>query len=267
MKSSGELKRIAKDALQNKWSVAAMAALLAALMGAATFYVSVVGEVTVEALMEDMDWLNTSAEYDLLFVLALLLSAAGIWKLICAVIGGAVRLGYGSFNLRLIDGEPVTVKELFGKFNLLGKGFLMNLLMGLFTALWSLLLFVPGIVKSYAYAMTHYILVENPELSALDAISHSDSLMTGHKGKLFLLDLSFFGWYLLATVLFAVWLFAIIFSLYLDHFGLTLLVIVLGALGLTVGEIYLHAYFEAARTAFYRELSPAKPKEIPLMFE
>ena len=67
----------------------------------------------------------------------------------------------------------------------------------LFILLWTLLLIVPGIMKSMAYAMTEYILLDNPEISAEDAIHKSRVMMDGHKMKLFLMYLSFIGWAIL----------------------------------------------------------------------
>ena len=66
-----------------------------------------------------------------------------------------------------------------------------------FVTLWSLLLFVPGIIKSLSYAMTNYILVDRPELSANEAINLSKDMMYGHKFDLFYLYLSFAGWFIL----------------------------------------------------------------------
>lgn len=64
--------------------------------------------------------------------------------------------------------------------------------------LWSLLLFVPGIIKSFSYAMTPFVLEEEPELSAGEAIAKSARMMQGHKMQLFLLELSFMGWIFLS---------------------------------------------------------------------
>lgn len=77
-------------------------------------------------------------------------------------------------------------------------------LVGFFTSLWSLLLIVPGFIKYYAYAMTPYILIDNPELSANQAINLSIKMMKGHKLDLFILHLSFIGWIFLGIVTFGV---------------------------------------------------------------
>lgn len=66
--------------------------------------------------------------------------------------------------------------------------------------LWTLLLVVPGIIKSYSYALTPYILVEHPEMSANEAIEESMRLMDGHKFDLFYLQLSFIGWAILSIL-------------------------------------------------------------------
>ncbi|MCQ2374411.1 MAG: DUF975 family protein [Salinivirgaceae bacterium] len=81
-----------------------------------------------------------------------------------------------------------------------GRSLGVSLLIGLFTALWCLLLFIPGIIKSYAYAMTYYIANDCPELSANECIDKSIEMMRGHKMDLFLLDLSFIGWIILCLL-------------------------------------------------------------------
>lgn len=73
-------------------------------------------------------------------------------------------------------------------------------LMGIYIFLWSLLLIVPGIIKSYSYRMTAYVLHDCPDLKYNGAIERSMSMMKGHKMKLFLLDLSFIGWYILVIL-------------------------------------------------------------------
>lgn len=74
------------------------------------------------------------------------------------------------------------------------------LLMGFKVFLWTMLFFIPGIVMSFAYAMTPYILEDNPELSAWDASTRSREMMRGHKFDLFYLYLSFIGWWILSIM-------------------------------------------------------------------
>lgn len=68
----------------------------------------------------------------------------------------------------------------------------MNILVSIFTFLWSLLFFIPGLVKGLAYSVAPYILAINPDVTASEAIAKSMKLMNGHKMELFILQLSFF---------------------------------------------------------------------------
>lgn len=70
----------------------------------------------------------------------------------------------------------------------------------LFTALWSLLLVVPGIVKHYEYLMVPYIIAENPAMDYKEAFQISKQMMDGEKMEAFIMDLSLLGWYLLSAV-------------------------------------------------------------------
>jgi len=71
---------------------------------------------------------------------------------------------------------------------------------GLLVFLWTLLLIIPGIVKSYAYRMVPYILADNPRIDYRRAIELSNQMTMGHKLDMFILDLSFIGWYLLGAL-------------------------------------------------------------------
>ena len=74
------------------------------------------------------------------------------------------------------------------------------LLRSVFTFLWTLLLIIPGIIKSYAYRMVPYILADNPNIGAMEAITLSNEMTMGHKFDMFVLDLSFIGWYFLGSL-------------------------------------------------------------------
>jgi len=78
--------------------------------------------------------------------------------------------------------------------------FIQNILLGL----WTLLFIIPGIVKGYSYAMSSFLLVQEPTLSSIDAITKSRKLMDGNKGKIFMLDLGYLGWYVLSLFTFGI---------------------------------------------------------------
>lgn len=73
-------------------------------------------------------------------------------------------------------------------------------LRGLFTFLWVLLFIIPGIIAAYSYYMVPYILTDNPEMSSRRALQLSKDMTQGHKLEIFVLELSFLGWYLLCWI-------------------------------------------------------------------
>lgn len=98
------------------------------------------------------------------------------------------------------------------------------LLQFVYIFLWSLLLLIPGLIKMYSYAMTYYILHDNPEIGAEEAICRSMKMMDGHKWRLFCLHLSFIGWWLLCI------------------------------LTLGIGMLWLAPYTQNSTAAFYEDL-------------
>lgn len=73
-------------------------------------------------------------------------------------------------------------------------------LMGIYLLLWTLLLIIPGIIKCYAYRFVPFILGDNPNIGASRAIELSNAMTDGHKFDIFILDLSFLGWIILAMI-------------------------------------------------------------------
>lgn len=71
---------------------------------------------------------------------------------------------------------------------------------GLFIFLWTLLLIIPGIIKSYAFSMVPYILADNPNIGYKRALQLSSQMTKGEKFDIFVLDLSFIGWYILGVL-------------------------------------------------------------------
>ena len=110
--------------------------------------------------------------------------------------------GYQTLFLGAVRGGEATAKDLFEGYNkeLFSRVLTTTLLYYVYVLLWSLLLLIPGCIKSYSYAMTPYILKDNPEMKNNAAIEESMRMMDGHKLELFLLDLSFIGWAILSIL-------------------------------------------------------------------
>ena len=102
--------------------------------------------------------------------------------------------------------ESVDLENLFDGFRggRYTRVFCALFLVNLFTFLWALLLIIPGIMKAFSYALTPYILLDEPELTAKQAISRSCEIMQGRRWKLFCLSLSFIGWGILSLLTFGI---------------------------------------------------------------
>ena len=115
-----------------------------------------------------------------------------------------LMLGLIMVCLNVTYGDNVEIGTLFKGFNYMGKAIALFLMVIFFTMLWSLLFVIPGIIKSYSYSMAFYILAENPEMSAREALNESKEIMKGNKLNLFVLQLSFILWALLTAVTFGI---------------------------------------------------------------
>ena len=222
-----DYRRVARERLQGNWplaiGVAAVACILGGLITGASFIPQFNFRIEGQNISNIGDLLNLlSAKSISAFGLG---SALGLAQFL---IGGVIELGFAVFLLKQHGREELDFQDLFSQFHRFGQGFAQKFLRGLYVTLWSLLFVIPGIVKSYAYAMTPFIMAENPDLSANDAITISTELMEGHKGELFTLDLTFLGWDILA------------------------------ALTCNIGNQALNPYRNAAYAAFYKDLTAQK---------
>ncbi len=140
-------------------------------------------------------------------------------------VGNVIHVGFNGWMLRYGRGENPSVGELFASFRIYKPAMTAMLLRDVLVFLWSLLFLIPGIVKSFAYSMAPYIVYENPNLTANQTLALSRKLTDGYKLELFVMELSFIGWYLLS--------------------GLTL-----GILGI----LYVNPYYQLSRAGAYEWL-------------
>ena len=114
-----------------------------------------------------------------------------------------VPLAYG-YNVAFLDFkrtvQAVKIEQLFDGFKDYSRVVLTGLLQGIYIFLWTLLLIVPGIIKSLSYSQTSFILKDYPELKNNAAIELSMAMMEGHKFDYFYLMLTFIGWILLSIL-------------------------------------------------------------------
>lgn len=225
------LRARARANLAGKWGIsigiAAVAFLLGGQLTGSNFWPSIGTEAlarcpTLQTISNALNWKTGIGP--ITFSLR-----SGTLGLATFILGGVIQLGYAQLLLNQHDGKDFQFRDIFSQFDRFGTGFAQIFLRSVYTTLWSLLLVIPGIVKSYSYSMTPFILAEHPNLTASQAIELSQQMMEGHKMDLFLLNLSFIGWEILAGFSF-------------------------NGIRLNFGYLFLNPYTAAARAAFYRQL-------------
>lgn len=133
---------------------------------------------------------------------------AVVLSVLLITVGFAIEVGKSRFFLEGFKGD-VGIGKLFSTFNSKEYFFIVKtqFLRMLYNFLWTLVFIIPGIVKSYEYRFVPYILSEKPDLSENEVITKSREMTRGHKWEMFVLDLSFMGWYLLGGLLFGIGVF------------------------------------------------------------
>lgn len=230
---SQTLRARARANLSGSWGVSIGIAVVAALLGGLITGISFLPDFEIkmpfstpalESLRAALQTLADAMNKGIRVGNFTLSFRSGIFGFAAFLIGGVLQLGYADFLLKQHDGKETNFKDLFSQFDRFGTGFAQRFLRNLYVALWGILFIIPGIVKSYSYAMTPFILADHPDMTASQAIDLSTEMMDGHKAELFVLELTFLGWDILA------------------------------ALSWNLGNIALNPYKNAAHAAFYRQL-------------
>jgi uncharacterized membrane protein len=242
MKLAQDFRRQAKEALRGKWFIALIAGIIASLLGGLNGMGSAgvsfggsssseggSGTVVPPAGGGDVNVSDEMLEILGIFfiILGVVAVVAAIMSIIYLIVGGAVGIGYSNFNLDIIDGREARIGTLFDSFDQWKTGFVARLLSSLYVTFWSMLFLIPGVIASYSYSMMHFVMAENPDMSANEAIRESKRLMKGNKWRFFCLQLSFIGWELLAIFFTA-----------------------------GIGLLWVVPYQQAAYAAFYRDICP-----------
>lgn len=116
------------------------------------------------------------------------------------IVAGPFGVGVAIFSLSIARNEEAALPQIFEGFQNFTTALFANLLMILFIFLWTLLLIIPGIIAAFSYAMTYYIIADNPDIGPMEAIDKSKEMMDGHKMDYFMLSLWFFGLALLCIL-------------------------------------------------------------------
>lgn len=232
MSPSGHRTR-ARESLRGNWPNAVLISLVASLLGGIS-YTGPKLNISVDAAQHPASLLHPINPH-----LAGLLGLTGVMAmgvmvlsvLVCLVIGGAVHVGYCRYQLNLLDRKQARFGDLFCFLDRFGTALLMQLLRSVIVFIGMLLFLIPGVIAGLGLSQAGYILAEDPDYTASEALRRSWELMRGHKMDRFLLELSFLGWMILAGMTFG------------------------------IGSLFLTPYMSAAFCSFYRELVPARKSE------
>ena len=235
MKKAKDFRAAARRALMGNWGIAVLAGLIASLLGGSGISYGGISSIDLsEEEMSQISSIDPETAKILMGTLAVIFSIAFVIGIVLFLIGSIIEVGYNRFNLNLIDGEELKISQVVSFFSHWTKAIAVSFLRWLYTFLWTLLFIIPGIIASYSYSMATFILAENPDMPAKEALRLSKEMMRGNKWRLFCLSFSFIGWSFLC-------------------------VFTLG-----IGYLWLMPYEKAAVTDFYREISGTrKAAEIP----
>ena len=223
MKTNQAFKNEALDALRGNWGKAVLATLLFALIAAAINGPSTAYSAGQQSTLQSLIAYGDTA--GILSLYGSMLRVSGITFLAMVLLFNPLMVGFHNAFRVLGEGDNNLTRNLFALsvrnywHKVLGM-----LWMYILVYLWMLLLVIPGIIKAFSYAMTPYILEENPELDVTEAIHRSRMMMRNHKFDLFWLYLGFLGWFFLCL------------------------------LTAGIGFLWLTPYVEAAQAAFYKEI-------------
>lgn len=183
-----DLKEKAKVAFKANYSSSVVAALVLTVLTAA-----LVGtNVNVDLNNADADVSATVAGAGTVIAL--------VFSLINVFVFNPLKVG-GYLFFKKNSQEKADLNELIYAFkNNYANSLVTTLLTDVFTFLWTLLFIIPGIVKSYSYAMVPFLIADNPDLQPMDVIKKSKQMMDGYKWQAFVLDLSFLGWEILSLL-------------------------------------------------------------------
>jgi len=146
-----------------------------------------------------------------------------IYDLVTFVLSAPLSLGFSYFCLNFIKRKN-RIEDIFWGFTKFGKVFVAYLLMVVAIMIGCFLLIIPGIILGLMFSQVFYIIADNEEISAVDALKESARIMKGNKFRYFILCLSFIGW------------------------------VIVGAITLGIGFIWITPYYNITLTNFYRDI-------------
>ena len=230
LEPSALIRRIARDALKGHWKDIFIGFFIYLVL---TSFVSTLFD-TIFPNYQTMELWGEYYQYNASFV----------GSLYSVVLTGAFTYGITLFILTFFRTKKIDRTLLFEGFSILGKAILLNIVMTIFIALWSLLFVIPGIIAAFRYSQAYFILVDHPDYTIMQCLNESKARMNGNKWKFFCLELSFFGWMVLAGLV----------ESGLSFTGGGFVGTIISALLGLIPTAFLYTYLYTANTVFYELL-------------
>ena len=228
----GLMRKIARDALKGHWKEVAIGVFIFNFM---TSYIATILD-TIFPVIKTYE----------LYGQTITLNESFAGQLYTQILTGAFLYGMALFLLTFFRTKKTNNGLIFEGFSIAGKSILLQIVIFIRVFLWSLLFIVPGIIAGFRYSQAYYILADHPEYSVTQCIEESKARMNGNKGTLFLLELSFIGWAILASLA---------SGGLMSMFGTSTVSALIGGLVGTVPSVILAVYMKTAETVFYELLT------------
>lgn len=248
---SRNLRMLGRQALAGNWKTAIVAALIFDIcVSLPALILDQLFGKTLAELYENL-YYNTPGSFGSTFIYGMSENAEKISTmsgLYVFLVTGAFTLGLTIFFINLFRRKEADPAQVFSGFEQFFKALGLCFMIGLFTALWTLLFIVPGIVAAIRYSQAFFILADNPEKGIMECIRESKQMMKGNKGKFFCLELSFLGWGILTATAIGV-----ASGIFAAIFGSGIIMVIFNWI-FGLATCWLVAYTMSTEAAFYEIL-------------
>ena len=220
-----QAKQLIRESQPSMLTAALLYTLLTALIGWLSLRLTGVDTNTMNEMLQLASEGNSEAVMEMM-TKATPSAGASLIDMLLRLAMAVVGVGFSLFVMNSVRRSQPAIGNLLDGFGMFPRVLFLIILQIVFIFLWSLLLVIPGIIAAYRYSFAVYVMIDHPEMSAMDCLRESKRLTTGYKRQLFLLDLSFILWFLLTMIP------------------------IVGY----IAQVYVTPYMESARVLYYEQI-------------
>ncbi len=220
-----QAKQLIRESQPSMLTAALLYTLLTALIGWLSLRLTGVDTNTMNEMLQLASEGNSEAVMEMM-TKATPSAGASLIDSLLRLAMSVVGVGFSLFVMNSVRRSQPAIGNLLDGFGMFPRVLFLIILQIVLIFLWSLLLVIPGIVAAYRYSFAVYVMIDHPEMSAMDCLRESKRLTTGYKRQLFLLDLSFIFWFLLTMIP------------------------IVGY----IAQVYVTPYMESARVLYYEQI-------------